>query len=97
MDVDELAAQRAAGLVQPRLDRAGARAEASGHLGVAEPAEVEERHRRALAGGQRGDRRPHPLGDLRGLGGLRRAGPGRRRVRAVGARPARPFLQRAAA
>jgi hypothetical protein len=40
MDVDELVAQRAAGLVQPRLDRAGAGAEASGHLGVAEPAEV---------------------------------------------------------
>ena len=97
MDVDELVAQRAAGLVQPGLDRAGARAEAPGHLGVAEPAEVKERHGRALAGGQRRDRRAHALGDLRGLGGLLRPGPGRRRVGGVGARPARPLLQRAPA
>ncbi len=97
MDVDELVAQRAASFVQPRLDRARARAEAPGHLGVAEPREVKERHRRALAGGQRRDRRPHALGDLRGLGGLLRPGAGRRRVRGVRSRPARALLQRAPA
>ena len=97
MDVDELVAQRAAGLVQPRLDRAGARAEAPGHLGVAEPAEVKERHGRALAGGQRRDRRADALGDLGGLGRLVGPGPGRRRVGGVRARPARALLQRAPA
>ena len=97
MDVDELVAQRAAGLVQPGLDRAGARAEAPGHLGVAEPAEVKERHGRALAGGQPRDGRPHALGNLGGLGGLLRPRPGRGRVGGVGARPARPLLQRAPA
>jgi hypothetical protein len=58
---------------------------------------VKERHRRALAGGQRRDGRPHALGDLRGLGGLLRPRSGRRSVRGVRSRPARPLLQRAPA
>jgi hypothetical protein len=97
VDVDELAAQRAASLVQACLDRARPGAEAPRHLGVAEAAQMEERDGGPLTGRQRGDGRPHTRGDLRGLGGLVRAGARRRRLAAVGASPARSLLQRAPA
>jgi hypothetical protein len=97
VDVDELPARRAASLVQACLDRARPGPEAPRHLGVAEAAQVEERDGRPLTGRQRRDGRPRALGDLRGLGGLVRAGARRRRLAAVGARPARALLQGAAA
>jgi hypothetical protein len=71
--------------------------QAACHLGVAEPAEVEERDRRPLARRQRRDGAAHALGDARRLGGLLGPRAGRGRLVALGARPPRALLQGAPA
>ena len=58
-EVGETGLERAAGLVEARLDGADGDAEARGDLGVGEVGEVEQRDGVALAGREGGDRREH--------------------------------------
>ena len=64
VEVVEWCAQRGARLVQAGLDGAGTGAEFVGDLGVRQPRQVEQRHRRSLAGRQARDGRPHTGGQL---------------------------------